>query len=153
MNIVIFCFLFLSLFLDFFAFNFISFSFNNISFIFPMFFLVSNIILFKYLNKNNIYIFILFIILYSSVILNNTILGMVLFSWIYFFNKVFVSIPLIIRSILLIFIYDIIFYLILVLFNYLDFSIYFYLYKVLRSILINIIYLFLGDFVLKKINL
>ena len=118
-----------------------------------MFFLVSNIILFKYLNKNNIYIFILFIILYSSVILNNTILGMVLFSWIYFFNKVFVSIPLIIRSILLIFIYDIIFYLILVLFNYLDFSIYFYLYKVLRSILINIIYLFLGDFVLKKIDL
>ena len=153
MNIVIFCFLFLSLFLDFFVFNFISFYFNNISFIFPMFFLVSNIILFKYLNKNNIYIFILFIILYSSVILNNTILGMVLFSWIYFFNKVFVSIPLIIRSILLIFIYDIIFYLILVLFNYLDFSIYFYLYKVLRSILINIIYLFLGDFVLKKINL
>ena len=76
MNIVIFCFLFLSLFLDFFVFNFISFSFNNISFIFPMFFLVSNIILFKYLNKNNIYIFILFIILYSSVILNNTILGM-----------------------------------------------------------------------------
>lgn len=136
--------------LDFILFNFISFSFNNISFLFPMLFLITNIYLFKYINKKNFYIYLLFIILYSSTFLNNIILGIVLFSSIYFINKLILYFPIYIRVLLLIFIYDLIFYLILIVFSNYQLSISFYLYKVIRSILVNIIYLFFLNLVLKK---
>ena len=152
MNIFIIVSLFSAFCLDFFLFYLISFSFNNIMFCFPMFFLVTNILLFKYLNNKNIYIYIFFVIFYSSIILNNCILGLILFIWIYFLNRLLLFLPLWIRCLVLLFFYDLLFYLILVVFNNWIFSIFIYFYKIVRSFLLNSIYLFLFDLVLKKVD-
>ena len=77
--------LFISFILDLFIFYFLPFSFNNISFIFPMFFICTNILLFKYISKDNYYIYLIFVILYSSIFLGNIILGLILFFSIYYF--------------------------------------------------------------------
>ena len=113
--------LFISFILDLFIFYFLPFSFNNISFIFPMFFICTNILLFKYISKDNYYIYLIFVILYSSIFLGNIILGLILFFSIYYLSKLF-RFNNIIFSLLLLFIYDLLFYLILVIFMKYSFS-------------------------------
>ena len=137
--------LIISFLLDYFLFNIISFNY-----IFPMFFLVTNILLYKYLNKNNMFIFIFLIIIYSSIFLNNIILGFILFIIIFYLNKLDIYMNDYFRVLVLISIYDLLLYLIIVIFNGLDFYIYQYIFKVINNIYINIIYIFLYKLVLKK---
>ena len=141
--------LFISFILDLFIFYFLPFSFNNISFIFPMFFICTNILLFKYISKDNYYIYLIFVILYSSIFLGNIILGLILFFSIYYLSKLF-RFNNIIFSFLLLFIYDLLFYLILVIFMKYSFSLSFYFYKVFKSIFINVFFLYLFNLVLEK---
>lgn len=141
--------LFISFILDLFIFYFLPFSFNNISFIFPMFFICTNILLFKYISKDNYYIYLIFVILYSSIFLGNIILGLILFFSIYYLSKLF-RFNNIIFSLLLLFIYDLLFYLILVIFMKYSFSLSFYFYKVFKSIFINVFFLYLFNLVLEK---
>ena len=141
--------LFISFILDLFIFYFLPFSFNNISFIFPMFFLCTNILLFIYISKDNYYIYLIFVILYSSIFLGNIILGLILFFSIYYLSKLF-RFNNIIFSLLLLFIYDLLFYLILVIFMKYSFSLSFYFYKVFKSIFINVFFLYLFNLVLEK---
>ena len=141
--------LFISFILDLFIFYFLPFSFNNISFIFPMFFICTNILLFKYISKDNYYIYLIFVILYSSIFLGNINLGLILFFSIYYLSKLF-RFNNIIFSLLLLFIYDLLFYLILVIFMKYSFSLSFYFYKVFKSIFINVFFLYLFNLVLEK---
>ena len=150
MNVIIFIVLISSFILDFVLFNFLPYAFNSITFIYPMLFLTSNIILFKYLNKYNFYFYIFFIIVYSAVFLNNIILGVILFSFIYFINKKMIKVPIYIRFIISLIIYDLLFYIILIVFLNYDFSFELYGYKIIRSIIFNFIYLYIINLVLKN---
>lgn len=140
----------ISFILDYLLFNFISYSFYNISFIFPMFFLCTCILLFKYLSSHNYYIYLIFIILYSSIFLGNIILGLILFFSIYFLSKLFKTIPIFLSTIFLLFIYDLLFYLILIIFLDYSFSLDIYLYKIVRSFIINFIFIIIYNLVLEK---
>lgn len=140
----------ISFILDFFIFYFISYSYNSISYIFPMFFIVTMILLFKYLSKDNYYIYLIFSILYSAIFLGNIILGLVLFIYIYYLSKIFKNINIYFSVLLLICIYDLLFYLVLIIFLKYNFSISFYFYKILRSILINILFIYIYNLVLEK---
>lgn len=152
MNILIVLSLFGSFILEFFLFFLIPFSFNNITFVYPMLFLSTNVLLFPYLNKNNFYQYLLFIIIYSALCLNNVVLGLELFSLIYFFNSVLKKVPIFLRLVLSIMIYDLFIYLSLVLFNNASFSFSLYFYKIFYSLLFNVIYVIIFNLVLKKIE-
>lgn len=117
-----------------------------------MLFLSTNVLLFPYLNKNNFYQYLLFIIIYSALCLNNVVLGLELFSLIYFFNSVLKKVPIFLRLILSIMIYDLFIYLSLVLFNNASFSFYLYFYKIFYSLLFNVIYVLIFNLVLKRVE-
>lgn len=152
MNIIVTILLFLSLVLDFLLSNFIPFAFNDITFIYPMFFVATNIVLCKYLNKNNVYIFLLFVIIYSSLAFNNIILGIIVYAVIYAFNRFTDKIAIYLRLGLSIVLYDLLLYTILIIFKGYDLNIIFYWYKLSRSIIFNLIYMIIFNLVLKKIN-
>ena len=129
MNILIVLSLFGSFILEFFLFFLIPFSFNNITFVYPMLFLSTNVLLFPYLNKNNFYQYL-----------------------IYFFNSVLKKVPIFLRLILSIMIYDLFTYLSLVLFNNASFSLSLYFYKIFYSLLFNVIYVVIFNLVLKRVE-
>lgn len=140
----------ISFILDYLFLNFISYSFYNISFIFPMFFVCTSILLFKYLSNSNYYIYLIFIILYGSIFLGNIILGLILFLSIYFISKFFKNVPVVLSTIMLIYIYDFLFYSILIVFLNYSFSIDIYLYKIIRSFIINFLFIIIFNLVLEK---
>ncbi len=135
---------------DFILLLFLPFSINHITFIYPMSFIVTNVVLFKYLNKKNFFIYTIFIIIYSAVFLNNIIVGIIIFSIIYFFTKLLIDQSIYWRFIISIIIYDLLFYLILSIFNNYDLTFMDYFYKLSRIIIFNFIYLMIIKLVLKK---
>ncbi len=152
MKKTIFLTLILSFILEFVMFNFIPYAFNDITFVYPMLFLTSSLIFYPYLDSHNVYIFIILTIFYSAIALNNIILGLTLFTIIYLLNRALMDKSLCLRFVLSIIIYDLSYYVILVIFAHYQLVGMFYLYKLIRSLIFNIIYLSIFNFVLKKVK-
>ena len=152
MNILIILALIISFSLDLFLLNFLPFALNDITFIYPMLFFTTNLLLFKYLSKKNLVIFIIMITIYSALVFNNIILGISIFTVIYYINNLLMEKNIFLRSVLSFIIYDLIIYLALVIFSNYHFNINFYFYKLVRSLIFNLIYLSIFNLVLKRIE-
>ena len=132
----------------------------NLNYFYPMFTLSSLVYicnLYSNPNRKNYYYFVLIIaILYDTLVTNNLLITVSLFEIIAFINiklKKNFSNNLfnnIIRTMLSIFIYDLLFHLLLVFVRYQDFNILKVFYKVSHSLLINLIYVSIMFFVLKN---
>lgn len=132
----------------------------NLNYFYPMFTLSSLVYicnLYSNPNRKNYYYFVLIIaILYDTLVTNNLLITVLLFEIIAFMNiklKKNFSNNLfnnVIRTMLSIFIYDLLFHLLLVFVRYQDFNILKVFYKVSHSLLINLIYVSIMFFVLKN---
>jgi len=143
MNIIIFLSLLLSLLADYFFSNILISS----SIFYPMFFFMTSCVLFKYLNSHNFWIYVIITIIYSALFINNIILGLILFTAIYFINRL--QINFVFRLIISLIAFDLLYYGIFVIFGKYPFTLHFYLYKFYKSFFINLIWGFLLSLVLK----
>lgn len=151
MNIFLFI---ISVLLDLFFGNIISIS--N-SYLIPMFSIVYISFLSNYyskLNKNKYYLIVLlFSIIYDCFFINNLFISILLFETIAFLNllvnKKNSFILNILMTIVSIFTYDFLFYLLLVISKICNFNFNKLIFKISHSLLLNIIYIFLLFFVLK----
>lgn len=139
--------------------NFLPYSINDLSLFTPMFSIVSLSLIYQFLKKDKIkYLFISIIlgIIYDFVFTNLLFFNAILFFMIALvvisFNKYLDvnCINLILEIILIIFLYEIMSSIIIILFNLVPMSFYRLFYKISHSLLINIIY---GEIVLLIIRL
>ena len=128
--------------------NVIPFQYQNISYIFPSFVVIYTFLNYKlFNNKKEYFIFnIITSIVYGSIIMNNFLLGILLFSLIIYltiFYNNFVDInilSIILGVILVIIIYNVSFYFIAVITLNVSLNFGLLFYKLKRSLIINIIY-------------
>lgn len=135
--------------------------YTNNTILIPLFTLTSLVYIYKYYEKKeNIYFLIALItgILYDSLYTDIILLNSLVFLFLAVIVKIlniYLSHKLnstIVKLLVIIILYRIITYLILVLFNYIDFN-FIYLFKsIYSSILINIIYLIIVTLIYKKIS-
>lgn len=155
-NIIITIYIVITMFLDYFFSNILDYSYNNLSYFFPMLMVVALIIIYSLLkNKTNIFIISLILgIIYDLMYLNfypfNTLIFFILGVIV---NKVnnFNSISICIKSLLFIFIYDSIIFFSLVISKYSNNTIYDLFYKFSHSILLNIIYVIISYTIFHKL--
>ena len=138
--------------------NFSKYSFGNITFFFPMLTLTF-IIHYIYSNKKiNPYFLGSIVLLYGIIINNNIFLSILLLLFLYYYiigmrkniKDTFISYFFIIITSLIL--YDLSIYLILILFNYVNFNINYLFYKICNSLVSNLMYsliLYFSNCVLK----
>ncbi len=121
---------------------------NN--FFIPMFTIVSLVLMYPYFNhKQNNYIRYAIIIgfIYDILITNTLLVNATIFACLAAFIRFLDSglsnnlLSIIIKSLLVIFVYDVVMYLILSLIGYINFNIFDILFKLLKSISLNLIYI------------
>ena len=132
----------------------------NLNYFYPMFTISSLVYicnLYTNANRKNYYYFVFLIaVIYDTIVTNNLLITVLLFELIAlinvkikknFSNNLFNNI---LRTIISISIYDMLFHLLLVLVRFQDFNIIRVLYKVTHSIIINVAYVIIMFFVLKN---
>ena len=151
---------FISFLLDAFLSSYIPISITNSNILVPMFTLVSLIIIYPYFNNENqnyLIVCLIFGLLYditftNTFILNSTLFGVVGFVTIFLNNGLSNSlISLLIKLVINIIIYNLILYLILVMLDYMDYGFMSLIFKVLKSLVLNCIYLISLYFTTNKI--
>ena len=151
--------LIISIILDLVLLNFLPYTYQHISYIFPCFFTSSIFLTYDLFLKDKTYFRTILIlsIIYGSLFLNSCLLGMFLFLLLSYISKLYhkyINInyfSILIGLILVILLHDSIIYLILSFGEITSFSIKIIIYKLTRSILINIIYTtFIYYYLIKK---
>lgn len=150
-----------SFFLDAFSSMYIPIWISNYNVLVPMFTIISLIIIYPYFNNNeNNYLItcLVFGLLYDVTFTNTFGLNIALFFGIGFLiifidnilsNNLF---SLIIKMLIVIVLYDTLTYTILLMLNYIDYGILTLIIKILKSLILNIIYLALTYFIANKIS-
>lgn len=135
---------FISLTLDLIILNVSPYTINNITFLFPMLTLVYITSMFYFSKKYNFSIYL--IIFFYSLIGNSFFIPLISIFLLYFLiskYKVYIKENIISYIFLILFslvFYDTFYFFILVIFDYLQFNISYLLYKILNSIVLNILY-------------
>ncbi len=150
---------FLSLLLDLTILNLSNYTFNSLNLFFPYLTLIF-VVFYFYLNKkiNNCYFYLL-ILLYSVIVVNNIALTIILFSLIYLWVKYLKKrtkdsfLTFLLTIVTSIIIYDSAYFLILVLFNYLEFNVFNLFYKVFNSLILNLFYGIILYFIIPVLKL
>ena len=149
-----------SAFLDILLLNIFRFKVSEIVFLYPMFTLTSIIYISTFYNsssrKNYYFLVLITAIIYDTLAVNNLLISITAFEIIAylnmklrenFHNNLF---NLIIRLLISLFVYELVFSSLLVIVGYQTFDIYKLIYKYINSILINLFYLIMMFFVLKN---
>lgn len=151
---------FISFLLDAFISSYIPISITNNNILVPMFTLVSIVVVFPYFNNENqkyLIVCLIFGLLYDITFtntfgLNSTLFGIVGFVIIFLNNGLSNSlISLLIKLVINIVIYNLLLYLILIMLDYMDYGFLSLLFKILKSLLLNCVYLVVLYFTTNKI--
>ena len=159
--ILAYIFTFISFFIDLFLSSFIPIINTSNNFLIPMFTIISLVLMYPYfINKNKEFIIYSLVtgFIYDIVVTNTLCFNMIMFSFIAFLiimldNNLSNNITsIIVKSFIIIFSYDIVVYFVLVLINYINFNILGLLIKLVKSILLNLIYIIISYNILDKIS-
>ena len=150
--------LIVSVFFDMIFINIISLSFQNISYLFPLFFISSIPICFLIIKNKKVFFCaiglfgILYDLLYSDVVLINFYYVILygLFIYIYYFNRKVSFFNIVSISLFGFILYDFYICVVLIFINYSSFSIYDIFYKNLHSLIINLIYIILSIYIFRS---
>lgn len=150
--------LIVSVFFDMIFSNIVSLSFQNISYLFPLFFISSIPICFFTIKNKKIFFCaiclfgILYDLLYSDVVLINFyyVLLYGFFVYIFYFNRRVSFFNIVFVCLFGFILYDFYICVVLILINYSSFSIYDILYKNLHSFIINFIYVMLSIYIFRS---
>jgi len=141
--------------------NFLPYQINQINFLKPMFTISSLILIYPYFNKNDIKFYkvgticgLFYDIVYTNTFPLNTLLFFILSIFIKMINNILSNnfINIIIMTIFTITVFEFLNYSILNIINYAHITIYEMFYKVANSLLLNVIYVLLGNFILNNIS-
>ncbi len=138
----------LSIILDILILNIFGYQMNNITLFYPMFTIVTLSLVYRLFSEDKRYIKLVLVtaIIYGALILNNISLALILFSIVAYLTYISCQyknesiIISVLKTILIVIIYDIVFYLILVFMRYISFDIYTLSYKLKYSIVLNTVY-------------
>lgn len=145
--------------LDFLFLNLLPFEFQQISYIYPMFTIITIFLIYSLFNDDKKYyqVITIYAILYGTMFLNNILLGIFLFLILGFISKIYHKyihlnvFTVILSSFIIILIYDSTFYTILNLAQLTNFSFKILLYKLKQSLLFNMLCsILIYQFVIKK---
>lgn len=139
----------ISFFLDLFLSSIIPIINSSKVFLIPMFTIVSLVLMYPYFNNNQSQFFKYCIIIgfiYDIAVTNTLCVNAIIFLFLGFLTYLLDGglsnnlMSIIFKSLIIIFVYDIIMYFILVLIGYINFDIFALVFKLLKSIVLNVIY-------------